>query len=257
MPSKSRLLKSLLALPALVTIALPAYAQSFPTITKIRFHQEMAGVTAEIFGTEFGTSPVKLPCRKCNISELEFGFIGQPMEPVTITKWTDSYIRLTGLSADAGQTAVLAVKNDSLGTSVAGTQAVPGGPSRPRIRRISLSHFHGHLRIVINGRGFGSAPKGVPGNTDIPNFQFVTWVKGGTEGDNYPWSAGGSGGGGNDVTLNYVSWTDTRIEIKGFGGAYGENGWTVAKGDPVVAVVYNNPGGGGVGPGSAVASRAP
>ncbi len=70
----------------------------------------------------------------------------------------------------------------------------------------------------------------------------------------YPFA---SGNGSNLVTLKYRSWTDTRIEIAGFGGDYGDYGWVAGSGDAVVAALFNNPGGGTLGPTAAKAGRIP
>jgi hypothetical protein len=230
-----------------------------PAISNVRFVNQQTGLTAKIFGTHFGKSPVKLPCNSCTITELQFFyFVGddESAQAVNIKRWNDSYIELTGLTGSAGTTAIFAIKNDSLGKggkTVAGTANLPGGTKGPKIRRLTLLRDHKHLKVVVDGRGFGSAPTGIPGNIDTDYFQLWIWV---TNGDvhNYPWSAGH---GGNTVTLNYESWTDSRIVVSGFGSEYRDGGedWVARPGDAVAVTLFNSPGGGAFGPSTGKAGR--
>jgi hypothetical protein len=237
------------------------YAETVPTISKVRVVQKQDGVTVKIFGAHFGTSPVKLPCRKCNITEMKlYYFVGNPQGPeaVDIKQWDDSYIELAGLSSTAGNTAVIAIKNDALGNagkSVDATINLPGGAQAPRIRRVSFRRDHKRLKVIVEGRGFGVAPSGIPGDIDTTYFQLWIWVTGGGP-SNYPWSAGHPG---DSVTLKYESWKDSRIVISGFGSNYhdGAEGFVARPGDAVAVMVSNNPGGGGVGPSIGKASRLP
>jgi hypothetical protein len=244
-------LLSALALPALVH---PAMAQTVPTITKIRTRAHGDEFVVRITGTNFGVSPVKLPCMHCTKPEMEFFPFGDPAGPVNIKIWTDTEIELSGIQFAPGTTCLLAVRNDALGTDVSGALNLPGGAQPPNIRHVILRRFHGHTKITVNGRGFGSAPPGVPGTTDIPYFGFLTWVTGQSpQSDDYPWSAGGPG---NAVELNYESWSDNRIVVSGFSNTYGDDGWVVKKGYAAAVVVYNVlPNKGGVGPGNAKALR--
>jgi hypothetical protein len=232
-----------------------------PVVTQVRFVQRDGGLAARIYGTHFGKSPVKLPCNGCTITELQlFYFVGddESAQSVNIKSWTDSYIELTGLTGTPGTTTIFAIKNDSLGKggrTVAATANVPGGTKGPKIRRITLLHDHKNLKVIVDGRGFGAAPAGIPGDIDTDYFQLWIWV---TNGDvhNYPWSAGH---GGNTVTLKYVSWTDSRIVAAGFGPEYrgGSEDWVARPGDAVAVTLYNNPGGGAFGPSTGMASRIP
>jgi hypothetical protein len=248
-------------LPLLFGIVHSAYANTAPTISKLRLVQKPNGITVKIFGAHFGTSPVKLPCKNCNITELKlYFFVGNPQGPqvLDIKQWTDSYIEMTGLVGTPGNTAVIAIKNDSLGKAgktVDATVNLPGGPTGPKIRRVSFRREHKRLKVIVEGRGFGVAPAGIPGNIDTTYFQLWIWVTGGGE-SNYPWSAGHYGNG---VTMNYESWTDSRIVISGFGSYYhdGGEGWVARPGDAVAVTLSNNPGGGDVGPSTGKASRLP
>ena len=54
------------------------------------------------------------------------------------------------------------------------------------------------------------------------------------------WNAGLSNStGGNTVTLNVTSWTDTRIVLSGFGGDYGKSVFAIANGDKLQVKVWN------------------
>ena len=240
-----------LALPALLH---PAAAQTVPTITKIRTEAHGGHFTVRIYGTNFGVSPVHLPCMHCTIPEMEFFPFTDPAGPVNIKAWTDTEIELGGISFAAGTTCLVAVKNDALGTDVSGALNLPGGATPPVIRRVILRRFGPHRKITVIGRGFGPTPPGIPGSTDIPYFGFLTWVTGKSpQSDDYPWSAGGPR---NAVSLNYESWSDSRIVISGFGGGYGDDGWISKIGYAAAVVVYNVlPNNGGVGPGNAKAFR--
>jgi hypothetical protein len=255
------MLAGMAILPLLFGAAHTGHAKTLPTIFKLRLVQKQSGVTVRIFGAHFGKSPVKLPCRKCNIPELNLWyFVGDPQGPneVDITQWDDSYIELAGLTGTPGNTAIIAIKNDSLGKqgeTVDATANLPGGPAVPKIRRLTFLRDRKHLKIIVEGRGFGVAPAGVPGSIDTAYFQLWTWVTGGGH-SNYPWSAGHDG---NSVTMNYESWTDSRIVITGFGSLYhaGEEGWVARPGYAVAVTLSNNPGGGAVGPSTGKASRLP
>jgi hypothetical protein len=73
---------------------------------------------------------------------------------------------------------------------------------------------------------------------------------------NDPWAAGHNG---DTVTLNYESWTDSRIVISGFGADYrgGSEDWIARPGDAVAVTLFNNPGGGDYGPTTGKAARIP
>jgi len=231
-------------------------APAVPTITAIKTRAQGDEFAVRIMGTNFGVSPVKLPCMKCTLPEMEFFPFTDPAGPVNIEVWNDSEIKLTGIKFAPGTTCFIAVKNDALGTDVSGALNLPGGTTPPVIRNIIMRKFHSHMKIIVVGHGFGAAPPGVPGSSDIPYFGFLTWVTGKTpQSSNYPWAAGGPR---NAVTLNYESWTDSRIVIDGFGSEYGADGWVTKKGYAAGLVVYNVlPNNGGLGQGKAKAFRIP
>jgi hypothetical protein len=243
-------------LPGFFAIATPGRAQTLPSIKKVNVIARGDKFLARIIGTNFGTSPVALPCVKCAIPEMDVFPFDLAEEKVTIRSWTDREIVLSGIKGAAGTSYFFAVKNDSLDATAAGWADLPGGPQPPVIRRVALQKTGSKLHIVVTGSGFGNAPPGVPGNTDIPYFGFITWMAGQQPNSgHYPWFAGYPG---NAVTLNYKSWSDSKIEVDGFGSFYGNNNFFVNTGDAAAVVVYSVlPNGGGVGPGAGKATVIP
>lgn len=122
-----------------------------------------------------------------------------------------------------------------------GADAGGGGPT---IGSVVFSGSGAKLAITVNGSGFGSAPVArLPYLGDTPDFAFTDTTRGAWQaGCDGTW-AGGPGpcgeGSANAVTLDIASWTDGRIVIDGFGGAYGRNGWVVMPGDAVSIAVRN------------------
>jgi len=81
-----------------------------------------------------------------------------------------------------------------------------------------------NARLVVNGSGFGAPPVSMPFTGDICcnafYFYDITNV----------WTAGH---GGDGVTINYASWSDTQIVVDGFAGCYGCNNWVDNPGDAI------------------------
>jgi hypothetical protein len=83
--------------------------------------------------------------------------------------------------------------------------------------------------ITITGSGFGTM---APFDSDSPDIKIAD-VTGG-------WNAGFTGDpGGDTVTLNVSSWTDTQIVIQGFTGQYGQNGFVLNNNDQIQVFVAN------------------
>jgi hypothetical protein len=83
--------------------------------------------------------------------------------------------------------------------------------------------------ITIRGSGFGTRPA-YTGDSDAIRVSDLT----------RNWNAGWANDpGGDKVTLSVASWTDTRIVIAGFGGAYGSEQNSVAAGDNLSFQVWN------------------
>jgi len=100
------------------------------------------------------------------------------------------------------------------------------GPSISKVSKIDTKQKQ---KIVISGRGFGTMQ---PYNGDSEYLQI--WdITGG-------WSAGLDNISQDDtVTLNVTSWSDSKIDVAGFTGGWGEYNWTLQKGDHLTINVWN------------------
>jgi hypothetical protein len=240
-------LAAAVCLPGFLALATPSQAQTAPTIKKVKIVTRGNGTfKAKIIGANFGASPVTLPCVDCAIPELDVFPYNVGQIKVTIRSWTDQEILVSDIKGAAGTTYFFAVKNDSLGTTAAASANLPGGPAPPVIKHVSFKGSGANLKIFVTGSGFGSTPPGVPGDNDIPYFGLLIYMPGyAPNSDHYPWYAGHPG---NAVTLKYKSWSDTRIEVDGFGSYYGQNNFFVNSGDAAGVIVFNVlPNGGGIG----------
>jgi len=214
-----------------------AWAAPGAKITKVTISPGGGSFDVTIAGRDFGASPVSLPCNACTAPELKFldNATFRNIETPNILTWTNTSITVSGVTGAAGDSISLVATNDALGSIATSGGNFPG--KHPKIKSVALSGSGQSLHMVITGSGFGNAPQGVPGNTVIPYFQFLDWKAANG------FSAGYTGQGYTDtVTLNYVSWSDTQIVIDGFGGQYGQNGYTVASGDPFIITQFTPPG---------------
>jgi len=232
-----------LTMAALLASTSLAFAAG-PKITSVTFAGSNASLTMTISGTGFGTLS-GVPCTACSTPFLKIGgHIGCSVT-YNIVSWNNSFIIITGLQGNPGGNAVISVTNpQNKSENVAGT-SIPSSirvTSPPKIQAVTFSGSGQNLHMTVTGSGFGLAPPQVPGETDLPNFAFVDQPFG-TGG----WLAGYGGCGALDaVTLDYLSWSDTRIVISGFGKRYGTGPrayrkWTVAPGDIVEIAVAHSP----------------
>ena len=238
-------------LTATVLMATLAAAQAAtpPKINKVTIAKTGTTYSATVTGTQFGTAPAGIPCNACSIPEIGFVATSQVTTPLTynVTSWTTTEIKFTGIQTAAGNALFLAVKNDALGNVATWGGNIPG-KKNPKITKVAFAGQGANLQITITGTGFGPAPSGVPGTTDIPYLNFLDWNIKAPGQFNFPWGAGWAAQNLTDTaTLKYTSWTDTQIVISGFAGSYGTNGFTVSKGDPFVVWLWQNP---GINPGS-------
>ncbi len=124
--------------------------------------------------------------------------------------------------------------------TVAPTPYPPGQPppysvSHPQITSVTTISPTREQQIVISGHGFGSAGA-CYGDTSFLRIH-----------DGRNWNAGynrngqgcQSSNGGDQVTLNIASWTDTRIVIEGFSGRYGTFFWSLREGDEIEIQLTN------------------
>ncbi len=218
-----------------------------PTISKVTLTKTGTTFSATITGKSLGAAPAGIPCTNCAIPE--FFLVDAPKlassVAYNITGWSNTSITLTGIAVPAGDAIFLGATNDAAKNLATWSGNVPGKvkPQNPKIKSVAFSGSGQTLQITVTGSGFGSAPSGVPGSGDIPFLEYLEWSVKDKQQFNYPWAAGWNGQGFTDtVTFNYTSWSDTKIVINGFGGAYGTQGFVATKGDPFVLLVWQPPG---------------
>ncbi len=239
---------------ALLLLSSAAWANPAAKITKVTISPDGGSFGVAIKGKDFGAPPVTLPCNACTAPELKFfdNATFRNIETPNILTWTKTSITLSGVTGSAGDSISLIITNDSSGSIATSGGNFPG--KHPKIKSATLSGSGQTLHMVITGSGFGRAPQGVPGNTVIPYFQFLDWRAVNS------FSAGYTGQGYTDtVTLNYASWSDTQIVIDGFGGQYGQDGYSIASGDPFIITLFAPPGiiPGQTGPQTSTGGRVP
>jgi hypothetical protein len=214
-----------------------------PSITSVSFAGTNANLRITISGRGFGLAP-GVPCKSCTTPHLNIGGRIGCLEAYNIVSWTDNRIILSGFQGNPGGTVLVAVENPQNKSSDLRGATIPASldiaPS-PTIESVIFSDSGRNLHMTVKGSGFGVAPRGVPGDRDLPFFSFIDrpfspfqWVAGYT-----------SCGAINAVTLKYLSWSATRIVISGFGSEYGKGSaayrhWTVAPDDRVAIAVANS-----------------
>jgi hypothetical protein len=106
---------------------------------------------------------------------------------------------------------------------------VPQAAGSPKITRVSRVRAKQTQRIVISGTGFGTMQ---PYDGDSGYIK----IRDNTAG----WDAGYTGTSEYDaVFLNVTSWSNHKIVIAGFTGAYGDSYWYLSKGDSLTISVWN------------------
>ena len=157
--------------------------------------------------------------------------------------WTKSEVEVSGLGASVGDALVIALWNAVTGRGVTwGGNVPPITSGTPTIKSVGFSSLGtpADLRIVVKGESFGPASTALPFVGDVNSFYF--WDGRAHCGSSSAFTAGGKYFGNappDAVTLRYESWTDTKIVIAGFRGAYGTGCSIVRSGDPVAVSVWN------------------
>jgi hypothetical protein len=116
----------------------------------------------------------------------------------------------------------------------------------PNITGVQVCGSGKGMQINVTGTGFGPPPPDVPA-FNIPNgttASSVYFAFGDTPSNTCPSSFSWEGGHAFDpqdtgVRIEFQSWSDTAIQIGGFGGNYGIGGKLANPGDPVMVVVNN------------------
>jgi hypothetical protein len=230
---------SITALLSLGKIAIAADAK----ITNVAFQGINAALTLRIFGSGFGLPPSGVPCMSCSTRFIEIGGRLGCTDNYNILSWSQTKIVLSGLQANPVISVVIKVTNPQNKTVGVLSTVIPNriGLSSPKIESVTFAGRSKELKITITGFGFGTAPPGVPGESNLPFLSFIDQPF-----DLTQWQAGYVGCSNSDaVTLDYTSWSNTKIRISGFGPRYGRGPrgakfWTVAPGDIVTIAVANS-----------------
>lgn len=235
-----------------------AHNQWRPEILFMRFNDERGNLGLNMDGLGFGYLPTPLPftgtlrwfrigdltCFRVSPGNCEAGFSGDNY-PLTYASWSDNQVVISHYQiASPGDAVELAIwrpeSKDTQDAAVWGGNIPPIKPGTPQISTVEFSGAGKDLHITVVGQGFGDAPPGVPGTGDTAFFrvgdyafhssdvQFSIFFRAGYRNKSLV----------DNITLAYSSWSDTKIEIAGFAGAYG-NGLAVRRGDPISIALWS------------------
>jgi hypothetical protein len=235
--------RTLCALSVAALLASQNAIAAGPTITGASFAGTNAALTLTISGGGFGSAPPGALCKSCTTLYINIGGRIGCFDKYNIVSWTDDRIVLSGLQANPGNQILISVTSTLYGTVTVLSTAI-NNSIRLALPKISTVTFVGsgrHLRMTITGSGFGATPPGIHSEGDLPFFLFTILPLNSAQ-----WSAGYIGCGDTDaVSLDYASWSPTKIVISGFGEKYGKgpssaNHWQVFPGDIVTIAVANS-----------------
>lgn len=242
---------------AVMVCAIPSAADAActgcrPLIHSVGFSGSPGNYTVIVHGHGFGGSTVPLPFSgevsnfrigdDAQLGQGEWGYTGDG-HSLHYALWTPSEIEVNGLGASAGNALVIALWNEVTGRGVTwGGNIPPTTSDTPTINSVGFSSLGtpADLRIVLKGDSFGPAPAQLPFSGDLNSFSF--WDGRAHCGSSSAFTAGGKYFGDTSadaVTLRYQSWTNTKIVITGFRGAYGAGCAKLKGGDPVAVSVWN------------------
>jgi hypothetical protein len=223
-----------------------------PLIHSVTFSGTAGDYTALVRGSGFGTPTVSLPYSgdvsnfrigdNAQFGQDEWGYTGDT-NVLRYTVWSGSEVEVSGLGAEPGDALVVAVWNALTGRGATWAGDVPPvSAGAPKITSVSFSALGTpvDLHVVVKGEGFGPAPTALPLVGDLNWFYF--WDGRAHCGTSAAFAAGGRYFGdapADAVTLRYRSWSDTKIVIGGFAGAYGVGCSKVQSGDPVAISVWS------------------
>jgi hypothetical protein len=250
-------LGALIGLTGLLMYVNPASASAScagcrPLIHSVTVSGASGNYTVTVKGRGFGGPTVALPYfggvsnfrigDDAQLGEGDWGYSGDG-HPLHYLVWTRSEVEVGGLGASPGDGLVVALWNAATGRGMTwGGNVPPLTSDTPTITSLAFSSLGTpvDLRIVVKGEGFGGAPTTLPFVGDLNWFSF--WDGRTHCGSSAAFTAGGAYFGNapaDAVTLRYESWTDTKIVIGGFRGAYGSGCAKVQSGDPVAVSVWN------------------
>jgi hypothetical protein len=234
-----------------------------PQITSVTFSGNGTNLQIYIAGTGFGSAPTNMPFAG-DLNQFIFGdsrthsgggsalfeaggaLWGQ-RSPDAVTliyqSWSDSQIVIGGFAGAYGQGAATYQASDPVtieiwntsDTDQTGPQTAWGGiiiprssfSVNPQITGVVFSGSPGNYTVTVNGSGFGNLQSALPFTGDTSNFRIADAAQLG-------YGEWGYTGDGNMLT--YQSWSDTQIQVSGFGGQ---------PGDAIAMALWNPVSGGG------------
>ena len=132
-----------------------------------------------------------------------------------------------GLSRSSRSAALFAVAAASLIALAPASSALATAPT-PVIKAVHFSNIGPNMRIEVDGNGFGAPADGLPYVGTVSNFEFADTSRGELWGRYV------------DNSLQFTSWTNTRIVVNGVGGY--QKG-QLMPGDQVSVSISNKSGG--------------
>ncbi|MGA2980964.1 MAG: hypothetical protein ABSD76_15355 [Terriglobales bacterium] len=246
--------------PLMLLLAVFGLGQSIPAFSPAVISGSSQNYSIALSGYDFGSGlcsgsgdcqyfRIGNPtCNKRNPGACEAGYLGDAYT-VNFNSWVDNQIQISGYTVgqpgDAIEVGVWNSQNQADGTVWAGN-IPPVQSGTPQIYSVVFSGAGKNLHITIYGTGFGSAQDlgcTLPcKNSDTGFLRFGDYAYHSFVGD-----CGAcfyAGFTGNSITMNYESWSNTKIEMAGFAGTYGQGGMVVRTGDPVAMDVFSTNGNG-------------
>ncbi len=175
--------------------------------------------------------PPFLAASEPQIGHGEWGYSGDA-NPLTYQSWTGSQVVVSGLGASPGDALVLAFWNSATGAGVSWGGDVPPVPPGPVIKSVTFSGSASDPEVTITGSGFGPAPQPMPYTGTLQNFILSDWRA-------YHAGSGPAGTWSSSVTETFRCWSDSKIVISGFGGAFGTSPNTLQAGDPISIQIWS------------------
>jgi hypothetical protein len=245
-----------------------------PVATSVQFSSGPP-YTITLSGAGFGTPQTSVPytgdlgnfsiadesCYATTPSSCEEGYTGDA-DALQYQSWSNSKIVVGGYSqyggsnvATPGDAIEIGVWNDADQIAQAGYvwagNLPPIAAGTPHISAVLFSGSGANLNIAILGSGFGNTPpSGVPSSSSgTPYVGLTSNLRIGDyagrisqETQSVTFRAGFQNpvdGAQDPVTIQYLDWSDSEIDLGGFGGQYGTGAYTIEGGDPISVIVWS------------------
>jgi len=216
---------------------------STPQITAVKFSGAGQNLQIVIEGSGFGSAPVALPYRgdlnqfifndfrtSCGggsslfeAGSKRWGNGAPDSATLNYQSWSDTEIVIAGFAGTYGQACASVQSGDPVtivvwnsgATTQTGPQTAWGGfvTSSPQITGVQFSGTPSNYNVTVTGSGFGSLPSTLPFYGDTPYLSIADSAQLG----HGEWGYSGDANG-----LTYQSWSDTQIQVSGFGGQPGD-----------------------------------